>query len=187
MIFILILTLKLVDLYAEMFQLDVNERWYFFTPRDRKYPNGNRPNRTAGDGFWKASARDHSITMDDNETIGYKKSLAYHEGKPKNGVKTNWLMKEYRLSKTELDMWVVCEIYKKSEKSEIVKPHHQHNTTVDDGGQGFLSDYGDQRLSYGYGAAVPQYVEDLKLEPQNPLQEVLHPGFYAWNNASAST
>ncbi|XP_034688143.1 NAC domain-containing protein 72-like [Vitis riparia] len=130
----------------QMFQLDVNERWYFFTPRDRKYPNGNRPNRTAGDGFWKASARDHTITMDNNETIGYKKSLAYHEGKPKNGVKTNWLMKEYRLSKTELDMWVVCEIYKKSEKSEIVKPHHQHNTVVDDGGQGFLSDYGDQRL-----------------------------------------
>ncbi|XP_028116736.1 NAC transcription factor 47-like [Camellia sinensis] len=39
------------------------KEWYFFTPRDRKYKNGKRPNRAAGDGYWKVTGTNK--TLDD--------------------------------------------------------------------------------------------------------------------------
>ncbi|KAF6147735.1 hypothetical protein GIB67_006708 [Kingdonia uniflora] len=81
------------------------KEWYFYTPRDRKYKNGTRPNHAAG---------------------GYKKALVYYEGKAPRGYKTDWIMHEYRLesmtlpinlkspSDMKLDDCVLCKIYKKS-------------------------------------------------------------------------
>lgn len=67
------------------------KEWYFFSPRDRKYPKGSRPNRAAGSGYWKATGADKPIG-----TMGIKKSLVFYAGKPPGGVKTNWIMHEYR-------------------------------------------------------------------------------------------
>ncbi|KAK0572150.1 hypothetical protein LWI29_026921 [Acer saccharum] len=39
------------DQLAELFKPQEENTWYFFTPRDRKYRNGDRPNRAAGDGL----------------------------------------------------------------------------------------------------------------------------------------
>ncbi|CAL5370986.1 unnamed protein product [Camellia sinensis] len=40
-------------LYKENYKPYEEKEWYFFTPRDRKYKNGKRPNRAASDGYWK--------------------------------------------------------------------------------------------------------------------------------------
>ncbi|GFP84144.1 protein ataf2 [Phtheirospermum japonicum] len=97
------------------------KEWYFFSPRDRKYPNGSRPNRAAGTGYWKATGADKPLGKP--KTLGIKKALVFYAGKAPRGVKTNWIMHEYRLANVDrsagksnnlrLDDWVLCRIYNK--------------------------------------------------------------------------
>ncbi|KAF5728019.1 NAC domain class transcription factor isoform 1 [Tripterygium wilfordii] len=100
------------------------KEWYFFSPRDRKYPNGSRPNRVAGSGYWKATGTDKIITTEGRK-VGIKKALVFYVGKAPKGTKTNWIMHEYRLiessrksGSSKLDEWVLCRIYKKNSSSQ---------------------------------------------------------------------
>lgn len=76
------------------------QEWYFFSPRDRKYPNGARPNRAATSGYWKATGTDKPVisTGDGSKKVGVKKALVFYTGKPPKGVKSDWIMHEYRLT-----------------------------------------------------------------------------------------
>ncbi|KAJ1262979.1 hypothetical protein BS78_09G149100 [Paspalum vaginatum] len=98
------------------------KEWYFFSPRDRKYPNGSRPNRAAGTGYWKATGADKPVGTP--RPLAIKKALVFYAGKAPKGDKTNWIMHEYRLadvdrsarkknSSLRLDDWVLCRIYNK--------------------------------------------------------------------------
>ncbi|WOL01519.1 hypothetical protein Cni_G10236 [Canna indica] len=98
------------------------KEWYFFSPRDRKYPNGSRPNRAAGSGYWKATGADKPIGSP--RPVAIKKALVFYSGKPPKGGKTNWIMHEYRLADVDrsarkknstlrFDDWVLCRIYHK--------------------------------------------------------------------------
>nr|QSD99853.1 NAC family transcription factor [Melilotus albus] len=101
------------------------EEWYFFSPRDRKYPNGLRPNRTAASGYWKATGTDKPIISScGSKHIGVKKALVFYSGRPPKGVKSDWIMNEYRLVDTttksfklkgsmRLDDWVLCRVRNK--------------------------------------------------------------------------
>lgn len=75
------------------------KEWYFFSPRDRKYPNGKRPNRAAGNGYWKATGADRPIGRP--RTVAIKKSLVFYAGRQQDGIKTNWIMHEYRLANVD--------------------------------------------------------------------------------------
>ncbi|KAJ9568126.1 hypothetical protein OSB04_004092 [Centaurea solstitialis] len=137
------------------------QEWYFFSPRDRKYPNGARPNRAATSGYWKATGTDKPVlTSGGTQKVGVKKALVFYGGKPPKGAKTNWIMHEYRLADNNktiskppgcdptnkkaslrLDDWVLCRIYK---KNNIQRP-------VDsDGGGG-----GDHGMIPGMLASIP--------------------------------
>ncbi|CAM0907596.1 unnamed protein product [Alopecurus aequalis] len=113
-----------------------DSEWYFFSPRDRKYPNGIRPNRAAGSGYWKATGTDKPIhDAATGQGVGVKKALVFYRGRPPKGTKTSWIMHEYRLAANadplaaavntyrpikfrnvsmRLDDWVLCRIYKKT-------------------------------------------------------------------------
>ncbi|KAE8690069.1 NAC domain-containing protein 2 [Hibiscus syriacus] len=110
------------------------KEWYFFSPRDRKYPNGCRPNRAAGSGYWKATGADKPIGKP--KTLGIKKALVFYSGKAPTGVKTNWIMHEYRLANVDrsagknnnnlrLDDWVLCRIYNKKGSIEKHFPREE--------------------------------------------------------------
>ncbi|CAO2829558.1 unnamed protein product [Amaranthus hypochondriacus] len=103
--------------------------WYFFTPRDRKYPNGIRPNRATLSGYWKATGTDKAIHSG-AKYVGIKKALVFYKGRPPKGSKTDWIMHEYRLTESKhrpvkqhgsmrLDDWVLCRIYKKRQVARV--------------------------------------------------------------------
>ncbi|KAI3680654.1 hypothetical protein L6452_35427 [Arctium lappa] len=130
-----------------------DQEWYFFSPRDRKYPNGTRPNRAATSGYWKATGTDKPIlSSGGDQKVGVKKALVFYGGKPPKGIKTNWIMHEYRLvdnasfkspivnlanrkGSLRLDEWVLCRIYKKNNGSrpterDITDHHHDYIETL---------------------------------------------------------
>lgn len=120
------------------------KEWYFFSPRDRKYPNGSRPNRAAGSGYWKATGTDKPInTLGGSQKVGVKKALVFYKGKAPKGVKTNWIMHEYRLADSaarstkrkgslRLDDWVLCRIYKKSSSAQKIAKERSESSCLDE-------------------------------------------------------
>ncbi|KAK9732960.1 hypothetical protein RND81_04G034400 [Saponaria officinalis] len=93
--------------------------WYFFSPRDRKYPNGSRTNRATKAGYWKATGKDRKVNSQ-VRAVGMKKTLVYYRGRAPHGHRTGWVMHEYRLDERECeiangfqDAYALCRIFKK--------------------------------------------------------------------------
>ncbi|KQK10908.2 NAC domain-containing protein 35 isoform X2 [Brachypodium distachyon] len=95
------------------------KEWFFYVPRDRKYRNGDRPNRVTASGYWKATGADRMIRAESSRPIGLKKTLVFYSGKAPKGVRSSWIMNEYRLPtadthryhKTEISL---CRVYKRT-------------------------------------------------------------------------
>ncbi|OMO88868.1 No apical meristem (NAM) protein [Corchorus olitorius] len=110
--------------------------WYFFSPRDRKYPNGSRTNRATKSGYWKATGKDRKVNSQ-TRAVGMKKTLVYYRGRAPHGSRTDWVMHEYRLDDRECetpssglqDAYALCRVFKKSATGPKIGEHYAGATT----------------------------------------------------------
>ncbi|KAK8671172.1 hypothetical protein V6N13_037777 [Hibiscus sabdariffa] len=167
--------------------------WYFFTPRDRKYPKGNRPTRSAGDGYWKPTGKPFSVVSKGKE-VGSKRSLAFFRGKSPNGEKTDWIMHEYVLTNApqrqrlstqdmQLDDWVLCRVYRKQQrlKPEILVEGNSDVNKVK-GNEGAIVVHSDFQYM---GNVIPPDASNM-LMPQQVLQYPVYFGSIPGQNPATS-
>ncbi|KZV39521.1 hypothetical protein F511_37262 [Dorcoceras hygrometricum] len=120
-----------------------DEEWYFFSSRERKYANGSRPDRAAGNGYWKANAADKKIHQN-AELVGTRKCLDFYEGRPPNGRKTKWIMHEFVSAKQpprqrtgpndmRLDDCVLCRIHRSEYSTK--RPEEQSSSAASECGK----------------------------------------------------
>ncbi|KAK4757521.1 hypothetical protein SAY87_018822 [Trapa incisa] len=109
-------------------------KWYYFSRRT--------PERVTGNGYWKPLGVEEPIlTSASNKRVGMKKYFVFYVGEAPGGMKTNWIMHEYRLfgssstttttttgssgsarssssrrkgnPKTDYSKWVLCRVYER--------------------------------------------------------------------------
>ncbi|XWS08040.1 hypothetical protein CRYUN_Cryun41cG0043300 [Craigia yunnanensis] len=96
-----------------------DQEWYFFSSLDKKYGNGARLNRATNQGYWKATGKDREVRHN-SQLFGMKKTLVFHSGRAPDGLRTNWVMHEYRLVEEELERigalkgYVLCRVLHKN-------------------------------------------------------------------------
>ncbi|KAE8674055.1 Transcription factor JUNGBRUNNEN 1 [Hibiscus syriacus] len=95
------------------------KEWFFYVPRDRKYRNGDRPNRVTTSGYWKTTGADRMIRGENSRSIGLKKTLVFYSGKAPKGIRSSWIMNEYRLPHHETESYKkaeisLCRVYKRA-------------------------------------------------------------------------
>ncbi|KAL6633338.1 hypothetical protein ACP70R_026009 [Stipagrostis hirtigluma subsp. patula] len=98
-------------------KLSTNE-WYFFSFRDRKYATGLRTNRATKSGYWKATGKDRVIhnPKAGRAVVGMRKTLVFYRGRAPNGIKTSWVMHEFRMENPHTppkEDWVLCRVFYK--------------------------------------------------------------------------
>ncbi|XP_010539773.1 PREDICTED: protein CUP-SHAPED COTYLEDON 3-like [Tarenaya hassleriana] len=111
------------------------KEWYFYSLRDRKYPTGLRTNRATAAGYWKVTGKDKEIFAGGGgapapELMGMKKTLVFYKGRAPRGIKTKWVMHEYRLESLRhacKEEWVICRVFNKTGDRRNVRSHAQIN------------------------------------------------------------
>ncbi|KAL7602011.1 NAC domain-containing protein 21/22 [Lactuca sativa] len=115
----------------EVAKLNSSE-WYFFSFRDRKYATGYRTNRATKTGYWKATGKDKIVV--DPKTgalVGMRKTLVFYQNRAPNGIKTGWIMHEFRLETPQTapkEDWVLCRVFYKAKGENRNEFHSQNNT-----------------------------------------------------------
>ncbi|CAN6578691.1 unnamed protein product [Malus baccata var. baccata] len=157
---------------------------------DKTYRKGTRPDRAAGNGYWKATGVKKDV-MSKNVEVGFKTSLVFYEGKSPRGKKTNWLMHEFNVkapprkadrNNMRLDDWVLCRVYMKANKAKKFKKQPNDEVATEDNGLDYdgvdlaLQNPNEYPPKNSYDNPHPQnpnHQSYLVYPPQNPYYSVV--------------
>ncbi|KAL6516181.1 hypothetical protein OROGR_019486 [Orobanche gracilis] len=180
-------TLVEIDLHVcepwqlpDVAKLNSNE-WYFFSFRDRKYATGYRTNRATMSGYWKATGKDRAV-LDPitRAVVGMRKTLVFYKNRAPNGIKTGWIMHEFRLENPHAppkEDWVLCRVFHKSrsENSNIlITPHNLYEYSTCDATSPTNNDHamphhdGHQNITSMYHRPPHHHHHHHRHERQNP-------------------
>ncbi|KAK3193526.1 hypothetical protein Dsin_024836 [Dipteronia sinensis] len=148
-------TLVEIDLHTcepwqlpEVAKLNATE-WYFFSFRDRKYATGFRTNRATTSGYWKATGKDRMVVdPTTRELVGMRKTLVFYRNRAPNGIKTGWIMHEFRLESPHMppkEDWVLCRVFHKSkseDNSTQLSPPFLFDTTAANNASSYINSSG---------------------------------------------
>ncbi|KAI4331532.1 hypothetical protein MLD38_029717 [Melastoma candidum] len=105
--------------------------WFFFSFRDRKYATGFRTNRATTTGYWKATGKDKTVRDPvTREIVGMRKTLVFYRNRAPNGIKTGWIMHEFRIETPRIlpkEDWVLCRVFKRTRAQE-----HNNSMVLDE-------------------------------------------------------
>ncbi|KAF4366456.1 hypothetical protein F8388_003694 [Cannabis sativa] len=111
--------------------------WWFFCPRDYKYNNSRRSNRTTKSGYWKITGKGQKIKSINGVIIGGKRILVFHRS-PCPGQGTEWVMHEYHLEpenpKPNQKSYVVCRLERKTDEKALKTTSPDYETGQPSGG-----------------------------------------------------
>ncbi|KAJ0967574.1 hypothetical protein J5N97_024491 [Dioscorea zingiberensis] len=150
----------------EMAKLTANE-WYFFSFRDRKYATGSRTNRATKSGYWKATGKDRMVynTSNHDMIVGMRKTLVFYSGRAPNGIKSGWVMHEFRLENPHTiiitppkEDWVLCRVFHK-------KKRESPPSLGDQPMQGYFS----EKMVTSFNTYVPEQEENKENSPNSFL------------------
>ncbi|KAK3035930.1 hypothetical protein RJ639_031353 [Escallonia herrerae] len=79
-----------IDISARACRLEDKNAAYFFTH--------SKPSLIQKNGYWKASAEDVQIENNENQIVGFKRTLVFYQGKVAEGERTHWTVLEYRVN-----------------------------------------------------------------------------------------
>ncbi|CAN4080834.1 unnamed protein product [Withania somnifera] len=175
--------IKEVDLYKiepwdlqELCRIGTEEQneWYFFSHKDKKYPTGTRTNRATAAGFWKATGRDKAI-YSKHDLIGMRKTLVFYTGRAPHGLKSDWIMHEYRLETDphgapQAKGWVVCRVFKKRMVSTRKENEQESPDWYDNNDQvSFMQDMDSPKQQHCHYPNYPCKKEVHNLDYQIPI------------------